>query len=153
MIKTRWNEKPIRNMTTLDDEAMVRVLQLLDEAHAVKVNAYSPYSGFQVGAAVLAKNGEVITGVNVENGSYGLTMCAERTALFKAVSQGFRPGDFRAIAVAASADGFSPCGACREVINEFGQDMVVVFEYGGEIVTAPLKSLLAFNFQHGKEEQ
>lgn len=147
---TAWTEKPVCNAAQADDAQLSTCLRLLQTAHEVKRNAYAPYSGFQVGAAVLAKNGSIITGVNVENGSLGLTICAERTALSKAVSEGFRPGDFVAIAVAASADGFSPCGACREVINEFGQDMLVVFEYQGEVVVAPLKTLLAYNFVKGK---
>lgn len=147
MNKSTWNDKPVVNKAALNKEALEKVLQLLDIAHTTKKSAYSPYSGFQVGAAVLANNGEVITGVNVENASYGLTICAERTALFKAASQGYRPGDFTAIAVAASADGFSPCGACREVINEFGSNMVIAFEFDGKIVVTTLTNLLPFNFQ------
>jgi cytidine deaminase len=146
-----WEGKPVRNAMGLPAEKISVVLQLLVTAHGAKANAYSPYSGVKVGAALLANNGEVITGVNVENGSLGLTICAERTALFRAVSQGFRPGDFTAIAVAASAEGFSPCGACREVINEFGQDMIIAFEYGGEVIVSTLKAMLAYNFIRGKE--
>ncbi len=147
---TIWNGKPVCNNTSADEASLATLLRLLDVAHDIKRNAYAPYSGFQVGAAVLAKNSEIITGVNVENGSLGLTICAERTALSKAVSEGYRPGDFVAIAVAASVDGFSPCGACREVINEFGQDMTVVFVYEGEVVITPLKTLLTYNFVEGK---
>lgn len=147
---TALKDKPVSNLAQADVTLLSTCLRLLQTAHEIKRNAYSPYSGFQVGAAVLAKNGSIITGVNVENGSLGLTICAERTALSKAVSEGYRPGDFVAIAVAASADGFSPCGACREVINEFGQDMLVVFEYQDEVVVAPLKYLLAYNFVKGK---
>jgi hypothetical protein len=86
----------------------------LTEARHAKELAYSPYSGFQVGAALLAKDGEMFTGCNVENASYGLTMCAERTGIFKAVSQGYKPGDFKAIAIAASAPDFEPLGARQE---------------------------------------
>ena len=100
-----------------------------------------------MGAAVLAKDGNIIKGCNVENASYGLTMCAERTALFKATSEGYKPGDFDAIAIAASADDFSPCGACRQVINEFGDDMVVIFEFGGETVINTLAGILPYNFK------
>ena len=80
--------------------------------------AYSPYSKFKVGAAVLAKDGRVFTGCNVENASYGATNCAERTAIFKAVSEGYR--EFEAIAVVASSGDYaSPCGICRQVLAEF----------------------------------
>lgn len=92
--------------------------------------SYSPYSGFRVGAALLTEDGRVFTGCNIENSSYSLTVCAERTAVFKAVSEGF--DKFRAIAVAGSADGdFSrpctPCGACLQVLSEFcGDDFTIV---------------------------
>ena len=124
-----------------------RYESLLAEAHKAKKNAYSRYSNFQVGAALLAKGGTVITGCNVENASYGLTMCAERTAVFKAVSLGYKPGDFVAIAIAASADNFSPCGACRQVLNEFGNDMAVIFEFGGKVVAVSLAELLPYTFK------
>lgn len=87
--------------------------------------SYSPYSNFKVGAVLLTEDGQIFTGCNIENASYSLTMCAERTAIFKAVSSGFR--NFRAIAIAGSADGdFSkscmPCGACLQVMAEFCDD-------------------------------
>lgn len=87
--------------------------------------SYSPYSNFKVGAVLLTEDGQIFTGCNIENASYSLAMCAERTAIFKAVSSGFR--NFRAIAVAGSADGdFSksciPCGACLQVMAEFCDD-------------------------------
>lgn len=87
--------------------------------------SYSPYSNFKVGAVLLTKDGQIFTGCNIENISYSLTMCAERTAFFKAVSSGFK--DFKAIAVAGSSDGdFSkpciPCGACLQVMAEFCDD-------------------------------
>ncbi|HUJ09204.1 MAG TPA: cytidine deaminase [Verrucomicrobiae bacterium] len=96
---------------------------LIAAAKAVQKNAHAPYSKFRVGAALLAKNGKVYTGVNVENASYGLTNCAERGALGKAVSDGQRK--FAAIAVVAPSSTLSPCGACRQALAEFG-DMVVV---------------------------
>ena len=120
---------------------------LLAEAHKAKKNAYSRYSNFKVGAAIRAKDGAIITGCNVENASYGLTMCAERTAVFKAVSMGYKPGDFDAIAIAASADNFSPCGACRQVLNEFGNDMTVIFEFGGKVVVTTVAELLPYSFK------
>ncbi|MDK9719450.1 MAG: cytidine deaminase [Trichlorobacter sp.] len=137
----------INNSINTTAEQLNRYQALLSDAHNAKESAYCRYSGFQVGAALLAKNGTVITGCNVENASYGLTMCAERTAIFKAVSMGYKPGDFEAIAIAASADDFSPCGACREVINEFGDDMTVIFEFGGETVITTLAKLLPYNFK------
>lgn len=93
--------------------------------------AYASYSNFKVGAVLLTKDGQIFTGCNIENASYSMTMCAERTAVFKAVSSGFR--DFKAIAVAGSSDGdFSkpciPCGACLQVLSEFcdGDFMIVL---------------------------
>lgn len=130
-----------------DVDTVSRYHLLLAQAHKAKENAYCRYSGFKVGAALLAKDGIVITGCNVENASYGLTICAERSAIFKAVTMGYRPGDFEAIAVAANSLNFSPCGACREVINEFGDDIIVVFEFRGETVVSQLKELLPYNFK------
>ena len=139
--------KPIQNKINAAPEQIDLCLTLLADAHKAKENAYSRYSNFQVGAAVLAKDGNIIKGCNVENASYGLTMCAERTALFKATSEGYKPGDFEAIAIAASADDFSPCGACRQVINEFGDDMIVIFEFGGETIITTLAGILPYNFK------
>ncbi len=93
---------------------------LLNAAQAAAENAYAPYSDFPVGAALLTASGALFTGVNVENASFGLTLCAERTALVKAVSEGHR--DFQAIAVWASRrphGSVTPCGACRQVLAEF----------------------------------
>ncbi|MHC1698965.1 MAG: cytidine deaminase [Geobacteraceae bacterium] len=141
------NLDAINSSFTLSGVEKKLYLTLLEKAHIAKDNAYCRYSGFKVGAALLTKDGKVITGCNVENASYGLTMCAERTAIFKAVSEGYKPGDFEAIAIAASAENFSPCGACREVINEFGEDIVVIFEFDAKIVIAKLKEILAYNFK------
>ena len=138
--------KDIQNDAVPSEQA-IKYLDLLALAHDAKENAYCRYSNFKVGAAVLAQDDTVITGCNVENASYGLTMCAERSALFKAVSMGYKPGDFIAIAIAASADDFSPCGACRQVINEFGDDIVVIFEFGGKIVITTLTGILPYNFK------
>jgi len=122
-------------------------LELLKVTHEVKKNAYSAYSGFQVGAALLMKSGEVILGCNVENASYGLTMCAERAAIFKAVSEGFRPGDFLALAIASSGTDFSPCGACRQVIHEFGADVVLIFEFQKKIVISNASKMLPYGYK------
>ncbi len=95
---------------------------LIQAAVAVRERAYAPYSKYKVGAALLAADGRIFTGVNVENASYGLTICAERTAVFKAISEGCR--DFTAVAVATENAG-SPCGACRQVLAEFAGDVPV----------------------------
>ena len=121
-------------------------VELLGQAHSAKEKAYSDYSGFKVGAALLLKNSKQVLGCNVENASYGLTMCAERTAIFKAVSEGYKPGDIEAIAIAANGENFSPCGACRQVIHEFGPDMVVIFEFDGKIVITTSRGLLPFGY-------
>ena len=97
--------------------------KLIAAAKAAQRNAHAPYSKFRVGAALLTKSGKVYTGCNVENASYGLTICAERVAATKAVSDGHRK--FQAIAVVAPSTALSPCGACRQVLAEFGEMVVV----------------------------
>jgi cytidine deaminase len=101
--------------------------RLIDLANTVRQHAYVPYSNYRVGAAVLTKSGHVFTGVNVENASYPETMCAERVAVFKAVSEGER--DFDMISVVTD-NGGSPCGGCRQVLVEFGLDTVVLIANG-----------------------
>ncbi|MCP5536435.1 MAG: cytidine deaminase [Akkermansiaceae bacterium] len=96
--------------------------ELAKIAAEARASAYAPYSKFDVGAALLAENGAIFTGCNVENASYGLTICAERAAVFKAVSEGVRTFSAIAIAVPGAA---SPCGACRQVLNEFNPAMKV----------------------------
>ncbi len=96
--------------------------ELIASAKAAREQAYAPYSNFKVGAALLGKSGRVYTGCNVENAAYGPSMCAERTAIFKAVSEGER--EFEAIAV-VTKNGASPCGTCRQVMMEFAPDMTV----------------------------
>lgn len=97
--------------------------KLIDASVTASRSAYAPYSNYQVGAAILLADGEVITGCNVENASYGLSNCAERTAIFKMVAA----GGSREIAMVcvATRDGGSPCGACRQVMAEFGRGFVV----------------------------
>ncbi len=97
--------------------------QLIHRAVKVRQNAFAPYSKYSVGAALLTKNGRVFQGVNVENAAYPLTMCAERSAIFSAVSEGIR--DFSAVAV-ATEDGGTPCGSCRQVLAEFGLEIKVL---------------------------
>jgi len=103
--------------------------RLLDAARTAMKNAHAPYSHFRVGAALLTDEGEVFSGCNVENASYGLTNCAERTAIFAAVTQCGPGMRIRAIVVVNDQDEpCSPCGACRQVIYEFGPDAVVLFK-------------------------
>jgi len=97
--------------------------RLIDEAKNAQKRAYAPYSEYFVGAAVLTKSGKIYSGCNIENASYGLGNCAERTAVFKAVSEGER--DIEAIAV-VTRDGGCSCGACRQVLNEFNPEMLVL---------------------------
>jgi cytidine deaminase len=101
--------------------------RLVDLANTVRQHAYVPYSNYRVGAAVLTKSGRVFTGVNVENASYPETMCAERVAVFKAVSEGER--DLEMISVVTD-NGGSPCGGCRQVLVEFGLDTMVLIANG-----------------------
>lgn len=97
---------------------------LLDAARAARLHAHAPFSHFLVGAALETEDGVVVTGCNVENATYGLTVCAERVALFKAISEGHRR--FRRIAVVADTDDPTPpCGACRQLLWEFGGDLEV----------------------------
>ncbi len=99
--------------------------ELLKEAKEAKEGAYAPYSHFRVGAALLGKSGTVYRGANVENAAYSVTCCAERVALFKAVTSG--ESDFTAIAVTSDSDDLTfPCGVCRQALNEFGPDMEVI---------------------------
>ena len=95
--------------------------QLIIEAIAARLLAYTPYSQFKVGAALLCRDGRVFHGCNVENASYGLCNCAERTAFFSAIAAGCKPGDFSALAIVGDTAGpISPCGACRQVMMELG---------------------------------
>jgi cytidine deaminase len=118
--------------------------RLLDAARAAADRAYVPYSRFPVGAAVVTADGTVFTGANVENASYGLTVCAERNAVFAAVLAGHR--ELRAVAVVApAADRASPCGACRQVLNEFvpaDGRMAVYLDAEAGPVTTDLATLL-----------
>jgi cytidine deaminase len=101
---------------------------LVDAACAAREKAYAPYSRFKVGAAVRLRDGRIVAGVNVENASYGLSVCAERNALAAAVLVGAAVGDVAAVAVAADADEpVSPCGACRQVLAELAPGTTVVF--------------------------
>jgi cytidine deaminase len=116
--------------------------ELMDRAEAVAEKAYSPYSQFNVGCAVRLRDGRVIEGVNVENASYSLAVCAERTALTTAVAEGYRPGDVEALAVTAS-----PCGGCRQWLVEFQLERVVYRSSAGEVVVRSPDELLPDTFE------
>ena len=98
--------------------------QLYDIAQTVSRNAYAPYSGFKVGAALITEDGRVYSGVNIENSSYGATICAERTAFVKAISEGEK--QFTAIAVYAEGEEAIPCGICRQFMYEFAPEIMVI---------------------------
>ena len=112
-------------------------MTLYDEARAAAERAYAPYSRFHVGAAVRARDGRVITGVNVESAAYPLGVCAERTALARAVAEGYKPGDLEEIAITAS-----PCGGCRQWLHEFRIGEVSYRGADGEIRTVTPGELL-----------
>lgn len=122
--------------------------QLIDAAYAAAKQAYAPYSKFRVGAALLTADGEVVTGCNVENASYGLTICAERSAIFSAVARLGPKIEIRTIAVVNARDvPCSPCGACRQVIYEFGPHAVVVFPTAEGWKEAFITDLLPYGFR------
>ena len=119
-------------------------LELLAAADAAAARAYAPYSDFHVGCAVLARDGRVVEGVNVENAAYPLGVCAERTAFSRAIAEGYRPGDFAVAAITAS-----PCGGCRQWRHELGVDRVV-FRNGERVVTMTPDELLPESFDSSK---
>lgn len=125
--------------------------ELMDQARLARLNAYAPYSHFFVGAALLCEDGSVIHGCNIENASYGLTSCAERNAIFSAISQGKR--GFSAIAVIGNSLAI-PCGACLQVMSEFAPQMPVYI--GGidndEIIESSVQALLPSQFSLKKED-
>jgi cytidine deaminase len=118
--------------------------ELIASATAAREPAYAPYSNFKVGAALMSKSGHVYTGCNVENAAYGPSICAERTAVVKAVSEGER--EFEAIAV-VTENGVSPCGICRQVMMEFAPDMtVIVADTQGNTRVTTVRDLLPDGF-------
>lgn len=144
-------EEDKRRMRAMEEKALglagaARVTdeELIEMAMDAMQFSYSPYSHFKVGAALLCKDGKVYTGCNIENGSYGATNCAERTALFKAVSEG--ETEFTAIAVTAEKSLPWPCGICRQALNEFAPDLRVIVACGDERDEAPLMALLPHGF-------
>lgn len=129
---------------------------LVEKAYEVMEKAHVPYSKFQVGAALLGKSGKIYTGCNVEVASYGATNCAERTAVFKAVSEGEK--EFVAIAIVGSGHNFTyPCGICRQVLVEFGKDLDIILTDDEEIRVYKLEEMLPHSFtsidlEYGKGE-
>lgn len=119
-------------------------------AEAAAGLAYAPYSDFHVGAALLTSEGRIVSGCNVENASYGLTNCAERTAVFRAIAEGklSRGVSIAAIAVVhRDRQTCTPCGACRQVLSEFGFNAIVLYEYEGEHKRTTVSALLPESFQ------
>ena len=122
---------------------------LVNAAIKGRENAFTPYSHFKVGAAVLLENGTIIDGCNIENASYGLCNCAERTALFKAYSIGYKKADIKALAVVADTDRpTSPCGACRQVMSELMNQETPVYmaNLKGDVMILSVKELLPYSF-------
>ena len=125
---------------------------LISYAKKAMGNAYAPYSGFYVGAAILTSEGEVFTGCNVENSSYGATICAERCAIIKAISEGYT--SFTKIAIVSSGNNLTfPCGICRQFLAEFMQEdgIVVLCDSNGEMKEFELASLLPHAFNLSKD--
>ena len=119
--------------------------ELLDIARSMCDKAYAPYSDFHVGAALITDDGSIYTGCNIENASYGATNCAERTAMFKAVSEGHRHFTHIAVAAGDRSTAF-PCGICLQVMNEFMPDGKVILEDAGNVVAYNVRDLLPHGF-------
>ena len=123
---------------------------LIQAAIEVSQRAYAPYSGYKVGAALLTKSGKIFTGCNVENSSYGLTNCAERTAVFKAVSEGEK--EFSEIVIYVDSQKLpTPCGACRQVLSEFSSDIKVTIISPNEEKHTDIQELLPLSFKFEKK--
>jgi len=121
------------------------IQKLIDRAIVAREKTYSPYSHFGVGAALLCEDGAIYEGCNIENASYSLTNCAERTAIFKAVSEGHTK--FKALAVVADTEGpCAPCGACRQVMGEFNIPIIIMGNLKGDIEVVSTEALLPFSF-------
>lgn len=144
----RLMEEKVYSMTEKQD---TNPEELLSMAKKAREQAYVPYSNYKVGAALLCDDGSVYTGCNIENSSFGLTNCAERTAVFKAISEGRRC--FRAIAIAAGATAPWPCGACRQVLTEFAPELSVYITWADDKQEqASLLELLPHSFRDFEED-
>lgn len=121
-------------------------MALIDKAKEARLKAYTPYSEFKVGAALLTKTGKIYTGCNIENGAYTPTCCAERVAFFKAISEGEK--DFEAISIVGNNNPCYPCGVCRQVMNEFcDEDFKIYLQENETIKEYKLKDLLPYSFK------
>lgn len=140
----RTQEEKAMRLAGLERESDMEREKLLDMAIAARENAYAPYSHYKVGAALLARDGRIFTGCNIECASYGMTICAERTAICKAVSEGCR--EFSAIAIASEGSAPYPCGACRQLLYEFSPDMDVSVTWDGNAAHTTLRALLPEGF-------
>ncbi len=151
-VKMRAMEENILSSVSVSREVSFSEadLELVRKATEAMKNSYSPYSRFAVGAALLCSDGRIFTGCNIENVSYGLTNCAERTAVFKAVSEG--AVHFEAIAVAAEKQTPWPCGACRQVLAEFAPDIRILLSHSEEIIEKRLSELLPFSIDLNAKE-
>ena len=143
-IMRAMEEKALSAIGLTREENAVTDEKLLEMAKGMHAYSYVPYSGYPVGAALLAKDGRVFTGCNVENAAYGNTLCAERTALCKAISEGAR--EFEAIAIAANGSAPFPCGACRQSLYEFAPDLRVMVTWDGNVRKTTLRELLPEGF-------
>jgi len=117
---------------------------LYEKAKKAAEQSYSPYSNFKVGCCVLMSDGDTYIGTNVENASYGLAICGERVAIVNAISSGNK--NVVAIAIYAPVESAPPCGACRQFIIEFGDDIDVIFRFEGEIIVKKIAELLPYKF-------
>lgn len=135
-----------------DKKSSAEDRKLVLEAKKARKNSYAPYSNFKVGAALLAGSGKVYTGANLENSSFGQTVCAERVALYKAVSAGGK--DFKKIAIVApGAEPVTPCGICRQALFEFSPELeVVCANLRGQVKKYTLKQLLPHPFKYEKRK-
>ncbi len=125
---------------------MITDEQLIEKAKEASKNAYAPYSGFRIGAALLSTKGNVYVGCNVENASYSLTICAERSAVFKAITWGDR--EFTKIAIYADTNEFfPPCGACRQVLSEFATELRIIMANNDRVEVSTLDHLLPMQFK------
>ena len=146
--KRKEQKKGAGTMVQNDKKADKTIKKLFKKALKTRENAYVPFSKFKVGAAVLTKAGKIYTGCNVENSSFGLTVCAERVAMFNAAAAGVRPGEITMLLVAADTeDVTSPCGACRQVMAEFEIPVIVMANLRGDMRTVGLEELLPFSFK------
>ncbi|MCD6436617.1 MAG: cytidine deaminase [Clostridiales bacterium] len=118
--------------------------KLMEEAEKAKENSYVPYSNFAVGAALVTESGDIYTGCNIESASYGATNCAERTAIFKAVSDGHRK--IKKIAIISNLEETYPCGICRQVMAEFGDDIEIIIGNVDNYKTLTLDDLFPHSF-------